>query len=248
MKVSNLNPVVDNAEIARTGQSTRWLLAAGAIGLISFVLVFLIDGFTRPGYDPLRHWISHLSLGERGWLGTANLLLGGASSLLLSAGLRRVFRSGTGSLWGPLFVALFGLGLLLAAAFPIDPGLGYPPGVEPGDSPSLTGTIHDVAGLIVFGALTAACLTLARRFRGNEQWKGWWRYSLLTGILVPVAFIICSILVGLDYSGSFPGAPSGLFERISMILGSAWAALLAVRLLREVSVQAAEWQPEGGHS
>lgn len=233
MKVFKVHPTVHNPEIARTVQSNRRLLAIGAMGLVLFVLLFLIDGFTRPGYDPIHQWISHLSLGDRGWLGTANLLLGGGSAITFSAGLRGVFRSGNGSLWDPYFVALFGLGLLLAAVFPIDPGLGYPPGVTPGAVPSLSGNIHDFAGLIVFGALTAACFALARRLRGDEQWKGWWLYSVLTGVLVPVAFLICSLLVGLEFSGSFPGAPSGLFERISIMSGCAWLILLAFRLLLE---------------
>ncbi len=233
MKTIKVDPAVKDTEIARTGQPTRWMLAAGATGLVLFVLLFLIDGFTRPGYDPMHQWISHLSLGDRGLLGTANLLLGGGAALILSAGLRRVFRSGPGSRWGPRFVAIFGLGLILAAAFPIDPGLGYPPGVTPGEAPSLSANIHDFAGLVVFVALTAACFTLARRFRGDERWKGWRLYSILTGVVVPTAFLICSILVGMEYSGAFPNAPSGLFERIAMISGCLWAVLLAIRLLRE---------------
>jgi hypothetical protein len=56
---------------------------------------------------------------------------------------------------------------------------------------------------------------------------------MITGIVVPAAFLICSLLVGLDYSGVLPGAPSGLLERISIITGCAWISLLAYRLLRQ---------------
>jgi len=39
----------------RNRLSTRGLLAAGALAGIVFVGAFLIEGTTRPGYEPLRH-------------------------------------------------------------------------------------------------------------------------------------------------------------------------------------------------
>jgi hypothetical membrane protein len=39
---------------------------AGIIGPVLFVLVFMTEGFLRPGYDWLKTFISALSLGPRG--------------------------------------------------------------------------------------------------------------------------------------------------------------------------------------
>ncbi|NLT28963.1 MAG: DUF998 domain-containing protein [Propionibacterium sp.] len=41
---------------------------AGVIGPSLFVLVFLVEGWLRPGYDPAADYVSALSLGERGWV------------------------------------------------------------------------------------------------------------------------------------------------------------------------------------
>jgi hypothetical protein len=50
--------------------------------------------------------------------------------------------------------------------------------------------------------------------------------------MVAVSFVICSVLVSLDFAGVFPGAPGGFFERVSLVAGGAWISLLALRLLQ----------------
>ena len=52
-----------------------------------FVAVFVLEGAVREGYRPLRHPVSSLALGPRGWIEAANftvagtLFLGGAAGL-----------------------------------------------------------------------------------------------------------------------------------------------------------------------
>ena len=92
------------------------------------MIVFLIEGATRPGYGARRHYVSQLSLGEGGWMQIANFLLCGLLSLCFALGLRRTLQGSTGATWGPLLLAVFGLGLIVAGIFVTDPALGYPPG------------------------------------------------------------------------------------------------------------------------
>jgi hypothetical membrane protein len=99
------------------GLMTRSLLACGVIGPPLFVLVFLIEGATRPGYNPWRNWVSELSLGELGLMQIANFVVFGLLALGFAIGLRQVLRIGRGSLWGPILVAAFGLCLILAGIF-----------------------------------------------------------------------------------------------------------------------------------
>ncbi|WP_030911141.1 DUF998 domain-containing protein [Streptosporangium amethystogenes] len=58
-------------------------IAAGAL----VPAVLLIDGATRPGYSLWRHSASQLGTGERGWLQTANFVIGGLLLLAFAAGL-----------------------------------------------------------------------------------------------------------------------------------------------------------------
>ena len=216
--------------------ATRALLAGGVVGPPLFFAVFLIDGATRAGYDPWRHWISHLSLGERGWLGITNLILFGLLMLGFASGLRRVVRSGSGPTWGPRLISLFGLGLVLSGMFTIDPGLGYPPGAPSQNPITWHGRVHDLAGALVFGSMAAACFILARRFAKDLDRRGWTLLSILAGTTVAASFAACSVLASLDYAGVLSGAPSGAFERASIAAGGAWISLLALRLSRETEV------------
>jgi hypothetical membrane protein len=106
----------------------RLLLCGGSAILIAFVVTFLVAGATRPGYSPWRHAVSQLSLGPYGWVNTIAILLTGLALLVVAAGLRGALVIGTGSVWAPRLIGVTGVGFLLAGAFPIAPGLNYPPG------------------------------------------------------------------------------------------------------------------------
>jgi hypothetical protein len=209
----------------------RRLLLAGATGVAAFVALFLVEGVTRPGYSPWRHAVSQLSLGPFGWVNVAGLLLVGGALLAFAAGLRRALPTGTGSTWAPRLLRVVGVCFLLLAAFPDDPGLGYPPATPA--TQSLPGLVHGLAATVAFGCLSAACLVMARRFAADPVWRGWRRYSLVSGVLVAVGYLAAAVATGLDRAGVLPNAPGGLIQRVMIIGGFAWVVLLAARLLRQ---------------
>jgi hypothetical protein len=213
---------------------TRFLIAGGAIGPLLFIIVLLIEGATRPGYSAWHNYGSSLSLSDQGWMQMANFIVCGLLTLGFAIGLRQVFRTGRGSVWGPLLLGIFGLALIVAGIFVTDSGLGYPPGTHSSGPQTLHGTIHGVAGLIAFSSVAIASFVLARRFAGDPNWKGWAVYSVITGVLVIVSFIAATVVSALDESGVLPGSPTGLLQRIGIIAGWVWIALLAIQLLRKM--------------
>src|SRR5262245_12632608 len=76
---------------------TRFLIACGAIGPLLFILVFLIEGVTRPNYNAWHNFVSDLSIGQQGWEQIGNFLVCGALMLCFAVGLRRILRPGKGS-------------------------------------------------------------------------------------------------------------------------------------------------------
>ena len=60
------------ATISRSRPTRRGLLSCGAVAGPLFVSVFWIEGVRRPDYKPLRHPVSSLSLGPRGWVQAAS--------------------------------------------------------------------------------------------------------------------------------------------------------------------------------
>src|SRR5581483_7127210 len=122
--------------------ATRFLIAGGAIGPLLFIIVFLIEGATRPGYSAWHNFVSSLSLSDQGWVQIANFLMCGLLTLGFAIGLRQVFRTGRSSVWGPILLGVFSVALIVAGLFATDPSLASPAGT-PGSGPqTLHGTIH----------------------------------------------------------------------------------------------------------
>jgi hypothetical protein len=200
----------------------RALLWCGVVGAVWFVAVFLIEGATREGYDPMRHPISSLSLGHLGWMQQANFLITGLLFLAFAFGLR-----GNG-LWLPVLMGAVAIGLIGAGLFATDPVNGYPPGaVAVGSTAEI---LHGLFSLLVFVGLPAACGVATRRFAKAGE-KGWALYSAATA----VAFLVFFFLAGQGFSGDPSFVPvGGLMQRITIVIGWAWIAALALHLLRRV--------------
>jgi hypothetical membrane protein len=204
--------------------STRVLLACGVIAPVLFVLTFLVDGATRPGYNAWRNAISQLSTGERGWLQIANFVVCGALVLLGTVGLWR----SSGWRVATVLIGLFAVALIAVGIFVVDPGLGYPPGARALPQPSLQQTIHELASLVVFLALGLAPLAVALHdARSSPAWAG---YSLLSGIIV-LGFFAATVAVSAQQD-ILSDDPIGLLQRISVVAGFAWLAALFTRLRR----------------
>jgi hypothetical membrane protein len=215
----------------RMRASTGPLLAAGVIGPVLFVVAFLIEGATRAGYDASRMFVSQLSLGDGGWTQIANFIVTGLLFVAFAFELGRTLAQGRGTTWGPRLIGAAGIGLVLAGVFVADPALGYPPGTPPGigESTSDHGAIHELAAVLVFGAIPAAAIVLSRRFATQPGSSGMRRYSLATAVIM-LAFVIAANAAAFDGGLRLV---AGLLQRVSIITGLAWVAVLAVRTMRQ---------------
>jgi hypothetical protein len=216
-----------NSAVLASSVPTRPLLLAGLVGAVLFVLVFLVEGAIRPGYEPRRHPVSALALGDRGRVQVANFVITGCLMGAFAVGVRRSLVDGPGAMWGPWLLAAFALGLVASGVFAMDPLDDYPPGSEraAAGTASWHAIAHDVAGLVVFGALPAAALVLAGRFRTTSglAWLG--IVSTGAGVICAGLFVVYAILADAD-----PGQ-GGLLQRATIIVGWGWIALVAGALL-----------------
>jgi hypothetical membrane protein len=205
------------------------LLYAGLVAGPLFVLVFLVAGALRPGYDPVRHPVSSLALGPGGWVQVVNFLLAGVLTLVFAIGLRRSLRPGPGGLTGPILVGVWGIALLGAGVFVTDPVSGYPPGTPalPAE-PSRPGLLHDLFSLPGFLGLALAMLVFAYAFGRRRAWI-WSVYSGLSGLGFAALFVMAS--AGFSQQSGLVGT-AGLWQRLAVGLGWLWLALLAARQIR----------------
>jgi hypothetical protein len=207
---------------AQAATRTRRLLRCGQVAGPIFAAVFGLEGAVRDGYRPLRHPVSSLALGTRGWVQTANFAVTGTLFLAGAAGLARAGDPAASRATRALIGAA-GAGLIASAAFRTDPVSGYPPGSPDAPAhPSRTGTAHNLAAIPVFLGLPAAALGCGwRSWRAGR--RGFALYSAGTAITMPTAMA----LAGAGF-GQSPRLVKlgGLFQRVAIISGFAWVAAL----------------------
>lgn len=211
----------------RTIKLTRALLLCGVVAGPLYLIVGLVEAFTRPGFDITRHDLSLLSNGELGWIHITNFIVSGLLVIAVAAGIRRALHTGRGKTWAPLLISLYGLGLIGAGIFVADPALGFPPGT-PADAHAISGhgLLHFVCGGLGFLGLIAACFVFARRFAGLGQ-RGWQWFSLLTGVIFFAGFV-----------GIASGSGSGwilLGFWVAVVLAWIWLSALSARLGSELA-------------
>ncbi|GAA3791493.1 DUF998 domain-containing protein [Sphaerisporangium flaviroseum] len=217
------------------GLKIRLLLGCGVIAGPLFMVVLLVTGALRDGYDPIRHAGSTLALGDSGWTQVVNFLVTGLLTVAFAAGLWLARGGLGGSFWGPLLVGVWGVGLLGAGVFVTDPVAGYPPGTPLlTDPPTTAGSLHDLLSLAGFVGLAAACFVFTRRFAVRRE-IGWAVYSALTGIGF-LAGIVLSTRAFADTGAGGLAGTGGLFQRLAIGIGFTWLTLLAVRTLRTPEV------------
>ena len=73
---------------------------------------------------------------------------------------------------------------------------------------------------------------MAWRFGADPTLRRWVIYSLSTGLLIFACFAASNVFSVLDATHALPDAPTGLVQRISIISGRTWIAMVALQLIR----------------
>jgi len=204
----------------KTLSLTGILLLCGAIAGPLFIVVLLIQDYTRPGFDPRLDNLSLLSLGDWGWVQMTNFILVGVLNLLYAVGLWRRVHPGRGGTWGPILMALYGLGLVVVGILRTDPANGFPPGVPTPTHPSWHGAIHAAGAGVVFLLLGAALLVFVRLFLARKE-RGWAVYCLASAVLILLLF----------FTGFTNAAWLARLLRLAVLVGWMAASLVAIKLL-----------------
>lgn len=206
-----------------SGRSTGWLAWAGIIGPILFTATFLAqEAFRRDEYDPLAEPVSALAAGPNGWIQGVNFVVFGVLTIGFAIGLHRGLRPSRAGVAGPALLFLSGIGLLVAATFPLREdaaGVTYDPGG------------HVVAGFMFFMSSAVALIVVSRRLARDPRWRSIATYTLVAGIVALAGFVAGGALVMPD------DAPlhdwGGLFQRV-LVLAVLFPCrvVLSLRLLR----------------
>ncbi len=182
-------------------------MSCGGVGAVLFTATYLIEGFTRPGYDAWKQAIAALSLGPGGWVQQVNFVVYGVLLGLSAVGWYRVMTPERNAIWFPLLQGISGLCLIVVGLV------------------SVLAPLHTILAWVLFLTLAAGCFAFAQ-YALNAHGRGWFVYSLMTGLLILIFW-------GSFWSGTLLGlAPlAGLAERLSAGSHALWILLLTVTLL-----------------
>jgi len=172
-------------------QSTSKLLMAGYVAGPFFIVLSLLQAFTRDGFDWIRHPASLLSLGDLGFIQIANFVITGLLFIACAVGLKRILTAGIGRKWLPRLFVLVGVAFILGGVFVADPAFGFPPGTPEGmpKTTSWHSIIHGIAPVIGSLAISAAFIIFARRL-----WKQGRRTASIIAVLVVIVSFVLSAL------------------------------------------------------
>jgi hypothetical membrane protein len=237
---------MNEAEIVVASRiSTRTLLLGGIAGPVLFVAVFMIDGATRPGYDPMRNYVSLLSLGDGGWVERASFIVSGLLIAAFGLGLGRVWRRRGSDRWIGWLVVGVGLAFVWQGIVQPDPTQGYPPGSQglaPGaligipSNPTPHALLHFLGSLVSSLGLAAAGILTARR---GSRWRGPAATAWRIGSVVTAAIVLGGWALGLvTYGPDGPPATAGLLQRVSVVAAMQWLVVTAVIELRSAAALA----------
>ncbi|MGO8947927.1 MAG: DUF998 domain-containing protein [Ktedonobacterales bacterium] len=190
---------------------TFWLVMCGGVGALLFTVTYLIEGFTRPGYDAGLQAIAALSLGPGGWVQQVNFVVFGILMLLSAVGWYRVLVPGRDAIWFPVFQGIGGLSLI---------GIGVVSVLTP---------LHTILAWALILSLALGCPALGAQLVRVRHFRGWAVYSYITGLLILIFWGAFEQGTSGNVAGLVP--ITGLTERLSAGSHALWLCAVTVALL-----------------
>jgi hypothetical protein len=204
----------------------NWLkisIWAGMIGPVLFIIVFTLEGWFRPGYNPLGMYVSELSLGPRGSIQIVNFIIFGLLFLIFTRAVANEFRNGKASKAGPILLTIIALCFLISGPFVTDPGTIFTYQM------SWHGILHGIFGALVFSLAPISCFIFYRRFREDLRWQMLSKWTITACIIIVIAVIFMKI-------GQIPpsiiNANVGLIQRVALITYLSWIFTFALAFYR----------------
>jgi len=196
---------------------------AGMLGPALFALTFTLNGLLRPGYHPVRMYVSELSIGPQGWIQQVNFMVLGLCLAAFAVGVSKAFPAGKASRAGPVLLGI------IAACYFISGPLVTDPAAMFDNQRTVHGFLHGIFGALVFSLSPACCFVFLRRFRADAAWRRMRPWTLLAGIVMALVVVLMKIAQPLP-SPLNPWA--GLIQRCSMLTFYAWVITFALGLKR----------------
>jgi hypothetical protein len=170
----------------------------------------------QSGSNPVIKTVSDLVHGSYGWLQNLAFILLAFWLFLFIFKLISTTGRKLGSLTGASSLGITSFSFILIAAFPSQIG-----GVEQ----TLTGLVHNSLAGSISTSFIIGCIAFAFHFKRNPQWMRYWIYTTIT-VVFCLAFALLWALIPPEW------ALKGLAERLVLITGLTWVAVVSLKMIR----------------
>src|SRR5215203_3793592 len=189
------------------GRTIR-LAFVGIIGPLFYIVAIAAMHVLRPHNVVLYgNTMSAYSVGPYGSISIAAFVALGLGALALAVGLRRAVVPSRALRVGCVLVGVFGVGWLLAGIFRFAPDVASLEPTIQGESTTIAGIIHGLAGFGGIFCLIAGMLVLSRAFERDERWRSFWLLSLTLGLATLLLFVLGLFI--LNSPTEVPCCPTG---------------------------------------
>jgi hypothetical membrane protein len=190
------------------------LATVSIIGTAVFVVLIAALHFLSPDFDPIQRRTSEYAVGPFGYLMTLAFIAMSVATWALVIGLRQHLAEAARSRLGLGLLAVFGIGLLVAATFPTD--------LE-GAPQTLAGTIHSINGALTFLSVVIGANLVSRRLKHDEKWQPTHRVAWVLALIMIPVFLAGGAAAARETGG-------GIAQRILLVTIATWFVLIAMRL------------------
>jgi hypothetical protein len=201
------------------------LATVAIVGTAVFVVLIAALHFLSPDISPIERPTSEYAVGPFGYLMTSAFVAMSASTWALIIGLRRDLSKPAQSRLGLGLLGVWGIGLLVAATFPID---------LDGAPQTLAGTIHAINGPLIFLSLIVGTNLVSRRFKQDVKWRPIHRFESVLALIMIPEFVAGGLAAARETGAGFA-------QRILVVTFATWFALAALQL----RASATETAPSG---
>ena len=201
---------------------------AGMAGAAVFPLSFTLQGWLRPGYSPVRRYVSELSIGPWGWVQIVNFMFLGLCLLVFALGISQRFPRGAASRWGPRLLLAVAVCYFFSGPFVTDPLSMF------SNQRSAHGMVHGILGALVFSLSPVCCFVFLRRFRRDPSWRPLQTVTLFAGILMAVTVVLMKLA---QPQASPLNAFAGVIQRCSLLSFYAWIFIVALHFRKGADTQ-----------
>ncbi len=153
----------------------------------------------------------------------ANFMVFGVLLLIFTRGIAAELQTGKASRGGPVLLTIIAILFIISGMFVMDPT------GTPLNQATIRGSMHGLAGGIIFILMPICCFVFLRRFHVDSNWQSFKGWTLALGSIIASAVILLTL------SSKLPAVESvfkdwlGLIQRMIIIPFMLWLELFAWR-------------------